>query len=889
MMKISEIKEKLSIDQVLSHYNLSANQNKMLCCPFHADKTPSMKMYPETNTVFCFSGSCEKNGKSIDVIDFIMYQENSTKSEAIEKAGQLLGEVKPKKQTKPAVSEKPTNKGRIALLSKVFEEAEGSLKRSIKAKAYCEARNISNIGVGFFSDRFYQNWTETEKEAALEIGLLKKQPNGQLSSSMRNCILFAQRNKENEIVSIYGRNIQNTEKGTKHLYLKGAHQGLYPQYPSKTTQQLILTESIIDAATVLKLQEIKDYSVLACYGTNGFTEEHKAAISELNNLEEIIFAFDGDEAGRKAVAKYQAEFEAQFPALKLSKLELPEDEDINSLLESHEPEIISHLLATRKELQASHQAAEEQETTAVESNKKGTSAPYCLDSPNLDVSNSDCLNYTHMGFIIQVWGGVETNNMHRLKVNLHIYQAERKYPSYREDVNLYSHRQVKSFAHEASEELEVHSTEIKQLLNHLTKELESYRVKQKQDAYKAIMPTKPTLTPEEESKALELLKHPKLAYKIKEILEITGLVGQGDKGLLFFLIYLTRFFKQPLHAIIFGSSGSGKTHLQTGVSNTLPDEEVRNATSLSENTLYYSPKGFWSHVVLLIEDLNGAGSAEYVLREFMSKQSITKYTTEKDERGTNEQKILKVEGPVCVSGCTTKENIYEDNANRSFLLHVDDSAKQQAEVLEYIKNRQAGLIDQDKENKATDLLKNAQRMLKPIKVVNKYAPQLMIPERVFKKYRTLNHYLSLINTIALLYQYQREIKEDNNGEPYIEVTLSDIELANSLSKETLIRKSDELTGENRKFFEALKEYVKKNNLEEGFHSKDIRTVFRLHPQKLSRYLLRLEQLDCIRQISYQKRNFEYKITDWNEYEKLQEGVNILDGIYARLNAVSSQN
>ena len=86
-MKISEIKARLTIDQVLSHYNLSANKNKMLCCPFHDDKEPSMKMYPETNTVFCFSGSCAKTGKAIDVIDFVMYKENSTKAEAIEKAG----------------------------------------------------------------------------------------------------------------------------------------------------------------------------------------------------------------------------------------------------------------------------------------------------------------------------------------------------------------------------------------------------------------------------------------------------------------------------------------------------------------------------------------------------------------------------------------------------------------------------------------------------------------------------------------------------------------------------------------------------------------------------------------------------------------------------------
>ncbi len=284
--------------------------------------------------------------------------------------------------------------------------------------------------------------------------------------------------------------------------------------------------------------------------------------------------------------------------------------------------------------------------------------------------------------------------------------------------------------------------------------------------------------------------------------------------------------------------------------------------------------------MLLIEDLNGAGSAEYVLREFMSKQSLTKYTTEKDERGINEQKILKVEGPVCVSGCTTKENIYEDNADRSFLIHVDDSAKQQAQVLGYIKNRQAGLVDQLSEAKATELLKNAQRMLKQVKVVNKYAPQLMIPEQVFKKYRTLNHYLTLINTIALLHQYQREIKQDENGQAYIEVALSDIKLANELSKETLIRKSDPLTGGCRKFFERLKATVEE---EKSFFARQIGESFGLYPMKVHRYLFQLEERGYVEQLKKSKKTgTECKVVNRQEYEALQEGVDILDRVYETL-------
>ena len=49
-----------------------------------------------------------------------------------------------------------------------------------------------------------------------------------------------------------------------------------------------------------------EYSILACYGTNGFTAEHEQAIKELKQLEEVVIFFDGDEAGREGVKKITA-------------------------------------------------------------------------------------------------------------------------------------------------------------------------------------------------------------------------------------------------------------------------------------------------------------------------------------------------------------------------------------------------------------------------------------------------------------------------------------------------------------------------------------------------------------------------------------------------------
>ncbi len=89
-MTIPEIKSALSIQTVLASYGLTVGKSGSIKCPFHKDGKASMKIYPETNTAYCFAGSCEV--KSVDVIDFIMKMEASTKREAILKAKDLIGQ-----------------------------------------------------------------------------------------------------------------------------------------------------------------------------------------------------------------------------------------------------------------------------------------------------------------------------------------------------------------------------------------------------------------------------------------------------------------------------------------------------------------------------------------------------------------------------------------------------------------------------------------------------------------------------------------------------------------------------------------------------------------------------------------------------------------------------
>ena len=898
-MEIRDIKERLNLSRVLSHYKLQPDKNNRLNCPFHKDKTPSMQVYFETNTVYCFSSNCKTHGKSLDVIDFIMHKEDLNKHDAILKAQEFIGEPvqEPKREIKQNHS---------AIITKIFKSFRKGLQSNLakNPSEYLQQRSLNSelLEVGYNSGQFHHRGRLSEEDfkACINAGLLVPYkgytPNGNkqvYTAFANNCIIFPLKNKQNKVVSIYGRSLSE-KKGEKHYYLK-SRSGLYPGYLScpgtkPKTRRLILTEAIIDAATLLQLPTInKEYEILALYGTNGLTEEHKQTIKEAKGLTEIIFFFDGDTAGRTAIEKYSKELKELLPNITLSEVETPGGEDVNSLHQMYESEeYFLELLEERKLLFSTENSNEK---------KKEAEPPQQTIQNLLDTENPEQITFETNELKITIWGGIEKENLSRLKISMHIKSKENKYRSFRDDINLYSHSSTQKLIQNIAETLEISTTIAGKTITELTEKLEEYRINERTAQIKATLPKLYEMNQQEKETALKFLKEPGLVKRTLQTIQQTGLVGEQKNGLLLYFLYLSRLMDEPLHAIIFGKSGSGKTYLQTRISECLPEESVRTITSLTENTLYYSAKGFWKHKVLLIEDLEGVYNAFLPLREFMSKQSISKLTTDKDAKGNNVQKLLTVEGPICVSGATTSGQIYEDNANRSFLLHIDESPNHLDEVMKYQRKLQAGLVNEVSQEQAKQNLKNAQRLLKRVKVINRYATDLVIPDCVFKKLRTNMHYLKLIEIITFYNQYQRKWKKIDKvgaegGNPdrivgseyYIETTFEDIEWANWLVKDSLLNKSDELNTDVRNFFESLKKLVKKENTS-TFFAKDVRKKLRMHPMKLSRYLSQLENRNYLKRLSNSRQTgFEYEITTFDDYELLKHGINILDKVLEKIRA-----
>jgi hypothetical protein len=245
---------------------------------------------------------------------------------------------------------------------------------------------------------------------------------------------------------------------------------------------------------------------------------------------------------------------------------------------------------------------------------------------------------------------------------------------------------------------------------------------------------------------------------------------------------------------------------------------------------------------------------------------------------------LTVKGPVSIGGCTTSEHVYEDNANRSFLIYLDETEAQDERVMSYQRKLSAGKIDVTEQQRIQKLLQNSQRLLQPISVRNPFAEQLIIPKEVFKPRRSNAHYIAFIEAITFYKQYQRPHQVDKeSGEVYIETTLEDIAEANELMKNILLKKADELGYATRSYLENLKQYLHQNTLK-VFTTRQVREGLRLNPNTLRMYMAELLQYGYVRKKEGDKKNgFVYEVVSSDEYSRLQTRIhNALDEVLTGL-------
>jgi DNA primase len=904
-MEMSEIKSRLTLSQVLQHYGLKPDKHGRLHCPFHDDKTPSLQVYYKTHTAYCFSSNCKTHGRSMDVIDFVMYKESTDKHHALLKCAEIIGhyESKLKRSVNPgaqssgvqhqataaAPSATPaiTLNNREQFLGNMFTYFKNAVHNSRPAQDYLKRRCLDplKIEVGYNTAQFHHG--ERKEEALISncvaVGLLSPwgtntREGGQAYKPFgKYAIVFALRSETSQVTGLYFRSTVNDQE-QKHFYLKDST-GLYPGYPKETTQKLIIAESIIDTASLLQIKAItNEYGLLSAYGTNRLNEEMKAAITGLKELREIIFAFDSDEAGHKAAGRYKEELQQLLPAVTFTKMILP-NKDVNETLQAHNEEIFTDLLTERtSDFFLSNENTSETTAIPMAVSSVEIKKPVEQDDHVLDVSNALKIKYSTAIANYYIQGGMpkQVDNMKVMLVVESVNSPSGAGGKARNRIDLYEDKQVERLSVEIADKLHLRKDLLAADLYRLTDLLDSYREQQAQTGADTSKQAAPVLTAKERQELEAFASKPKLIKRLNELLGRSGIVGEERNRIFLLVIAISHKMPETLHALIQGSSGSGKTRLLKQISDCMPKESVTRLTRLSDKVLYNFPEHYFVNRLLCLEDIDGLSEeAEFAFRELQSNGELNSATSIKLENGqiTSGQKTVK--GPIASLACTTRGELYEDNMSRVFLIAVDESTEQTKRIIEYQNKKAAGLIDGSKENEHKAFIQKLTGVLQPGEVINPFAGQLQLPEEAHKIRRLNDLFQSFVKMVTIINQYQR--RRDDRKRLITE--LEDIETAVAVMFESIVLKVDELDGSLRQFYEQLKSYLQRQHgardQDALFSLREIRQALKISKTQVFRYVSDLLSLEYIQQCGgHANKGFMYKISYWDNYQALREKIKL---------------
>jgi DNA primase catalytic core len=783
-------------------------------CPFHEDRSPSLVISPEKNLWHCL-GACQRGGS---VIDWVMKAEGVSFRHAVELLradAPLSTTAKPAKvstvrRLPTAVSVEADDR---AALEQVADYYHATLKESPEALAYLESRGlvssemIDRFRVGYANRTLGLRLPARNRNAGEELrgrlerlGVLRASGHEHLAGSLV-VPLF---DETGGVVGMYGRKIRNDLKaGTPlHLYLPGPHRGVWNWEALQASKTVILCEALIDALTFWCAGF---RNVTSAYGIEGFTPELLEAF-ERHGVAEVLIAFDRDEAGDRGAEKVAAEL--VDAGVTCYRVQFPKGMDANEYALKMKPAAKALEVVIKSATLMGHGQGRVVETppaSAAASPPPPAPAPPAPAPAVPTEVDGDEVRFAFGDRRYRVRGLARNTTFDCLRVNLLAGRGERFHV---DTLDVYSARQRAGYVKQAAVELGAEEDVIKADVGKVLIKLEEL-----QDAAvrEAMNPktTAPALTDAETSAALALLKDARLLDRIVADFERCGVVGEETNKLVGYLAAVSRKLDEPLAVIIQSSSAAGKSSLMDAVLAFVPEEERVKYSAMTGQSLFYMGETELSHRVLAVVEEEGAARASYALKILQSEGELQIASTGKDpETGKLVTHEYRVEGPVMIFLTTTAMEIDEELLNRCLVLTVDEDRGQTQAIHE--RQRAARELEGRLLKKSRDgILKvhrDAQRLLRPLLVVNPYARRLGFPDHRTRTRRDHVKYLTLIETIALVHQHQRTVKTvEHEGKlvEYVEVTPDDIAVANHLAHQVLGRSLDELSPQTRRLLGLL--------------------------------------------------------------------------------------
>jgi DNA primase len=811
-------------------------------CPFHDDKTPSLLVSPSKNLWHCL-GACQTGGTAID---WVMKNEGVSFRHAVELLREGLPVVSTGKSAQHSrVTKLPApvdaDADNKVLLRQVIDYYHDTLKQSPEALAYLQSRGLNHpelierFKLGFANRTLGLRLPDKTRKAGAEIrtrlqtlGLVRDSGHEHFNGSLVVPVM----NEHGDITEIYGRKITaNLRPGTPlHLYLPGPHRGLWNIDAVQTSSEIILCEALIDAMTFW----CAGYrNVTAAYGVEGFTTDHLAAFKQYG-IERVLIAYDRDAAGDAAADKLAKQLMAN--GIACYRIHFPKGMDANDYALHVQPAAKALGLVIRKavwlgEGQAPARpiieatvitdeplpitsdpslvaaVAEDAAPVVIEPEPALPASPLPSVTPPITAQVSDTEIVLTLGDRrYRVRGLARNLSPDVLKINLLVSRGEQFYI---DTLDLYAARARTSYATQAAVALGLAEGVMQADLGRVLLHLETVQDAQIKKTLEPVAPAAVTISDDDREAALALLHSPTLLDDILADFDTCGVVGERTNKLIGYLAAVSRKLTAPLAVVVQSTSAAGKSALMEAVLAFMPEEERLRYSAMTGQSLYYLGQNQLKHKILAIAEEEGVRRAAYALKLLQSEGELTIASTGKDPvSGNLITQEYRVEGPVMIFLTTTAIEIDEELLNRCLVLSVDEGREQTQAIhrRQRAKRTLEGLQARAERDDLRARQQNAQRLLRSLAVVNPYADQLTFLDDRTRTRRDHEKYLTLIDTIALLHQYQRPIKQTmHRGKSieYIEVTPADIAQANSLAHDMLGRSLDELPPQTRNLLRAL--------------------------------------------------------------------------------------
>jgi len=492
-----------------------------------------------------------------------------------------------------------------------------------------------------------------------------------------------------------------------------------------------------------------------------------------------------------------------------------------------------------------------------------------VNSYGLDLTHTDYIKYSQHDIEIEIIGGVNDVVLTQLKVSLKISKKNNKSPLgiYRsQQVDLFNEHQLEHLIRDTSERIKTESIKVKEALYELTERLDRYR---QDKIYQSEQPEISKRISVQAAKTVkDYLKQNKLLENLQKTIEAAG-VPSGELGLKLILLSLSRITTTPIHTIVQGELLLSNELLKTIVP-LLPEEQIKEATSISKNALSYPPyRDYWQHKTLVLHQLDACLGKESLLEEYINSGQLKRIVTEDNHkigvRRSGEKNNQDVFG---ILSYTDKDFYPIFNAPNVIGLPLTEAKKLKDQLYDLEIKKHAGIINEEEQHQHIQLLANIQRSLQPLKVTNSYFDQIDFQPFFNNNIKQIRLFLQLTNLVALLHQEQLP-KTKANNQLIIAATPEHMTAVLTLFKDVWLTKDEELYFRVIKTLNKLKTILKKEFItdykEKTFKAKAYRKAVGIAPSTYNRHIKHLDTYGKLTRTGGNNRTgYTYQITEWEE-------------------------